>query len=31
MITNQDLEIPEGDTRSITIPLKTSDNGPPYT
>jgi hypothetical protein len=31
MITNQDFEIPEGDTRSISIPLKTSDGVTPYT
>jgi hypothetical protein len=34
MITNQDFEIPEADTRSVSIPLKTRDasgNELPYT
>lgn len=31
MITNQDLEIPEGDTRSISVALKASDGTSPYT
>jgi hypothetical protein len=30
MITNQDFEIPEGDTRTLSVPLKLGD-GLPYT
>lgn len=30
MITNQDFEIPEGDTRTLTVPLKLGD-GSTYT